>query len=218
MNYYAANITDYTFKQLDETSSESEKERFQQLCYEHPLIFVKQSHGIIFFNMNIKLDQVQYDFLYELVKNATTYQKNKGLSPIELFEALNCKHTREKSNNKNYKKETIEYDRANERMRDIKRCIKKAILDEYDRRKKNLKELIEKTKDEICENTYKSINEVGIRKISQEDKIIKYFNNEFEISEDSPYYNFEIKSVINILIINQRNKCKKYTTEFIFRN
>lgn len=200
MNYYAAKITDYTFQQLKKLSSDWEKDSFQNLCYDYPLIFVKKSHGIIFFNMDINLDQVQYDFLYELVKNATKKQKEKGLSPIKLFEALGCKHTREKSNNKNYNSENSEYNRANERMRDIKRCIKQKIYKYYN-----------------SLNESENFNQIGIYEVHQGYKTTKYFNGDFEISEDSPYYNFEIESAINLLIVNQKEKERKYTTEFIFK-
>jgi len=199
MNYYATKITDYTFKQLNNMSSFHEKDSFQNLCCNYPLIFVKKSHGIIFFNMNIDLDQVQYDFLYELVKNATKNPDEKGLSPIKLFKILGCKHTREKSNNKNYSSENTEYNRADERMRDIKRCIKKKILKQYD-----------------SIHTIDSFNKIGVYEINQGYMTKKYFNGDFEISEDSPYYNFEIESAINLLIINQKQKDKKYSTEFIF--
>ncbi len=201
MNYYASKITDYTFKQLNNLSSDWEKDSFQNLCYDFPLIFVKKSHGIIFFNMDIELDQVQYDFLYELVKNATTNSDNKGLNPIKLFKQLGCKHSREKSCNKSYNSKNMEYCRANERMRDIKRCIKQKILKHYN-----------------SLSTDKNINQIGIYEANQGYKTIKYFNGDFEISEDSPYYNFEIDSAINLLIINQKDKDKKYTTEFKFKN
>lgn len=201
MNYYATRITDYTFQQLKKLSDDYENDSFQSLCYNCPLIFVSKSHGIIFFNMDIELDQVQYDFLYELVKNATKNQEEKGLSPVKLFEMLGCKHTRAKSNNKNYNSENIEYLRADERIRDIKRCIKKAILKHYDSLQPS-----------------DNINQVGIYEVHQGYRTIKYFNGDFEISEDSPFYNFEIVSAINLLIVNQKNKDKKYTTEFIMKN
>lgn len=200
MNYYATKITDHTFKQLKQLSSDLDKDSFQSLCYNYPLIFVKKSHGIIFFNMDVELDQVQYDFLYQLVNNATKYQGNKGINPVKMFEILGCKHTKEVSNNKNYTNETIEYDRANERMRDIKRCIKQKIYKHYN-----------------TLNTYENINQIGICEVSQGYKTTKYFNGDFEISEASPYYNFEIESAVNLLIVNQKDKDKKYTTEFIFK-
>lgn len=200
MNYYATKLTDYTFQQISILSSNLEKDSFLKLCYDYPLIFVKKSHGIIFFNMKIELDQVQYDFLYELVKNATKYQENKGLSPIKLFETLGCKHTKEKSNNKNYNCENVEYNRTDERMRDIKRCIKQKIYKHYNSVK-------------VPDN----YNKVGIYELYQEYETTKYFNGDFEISEDSPYYNFEIESAIKLLIINQKAKERKYTTEFIFK-
>ncbi len=199
MNYYATKI-EYTFKQINQLSNEKDNFSFQDLRYEYPLIFVKRSHGIIFFNMNIALDQVEYDFLYELVKNSTKYQENKGLSPIKLFGQLGCRHTKEKSNNKNYTEENNEYERANERMRDIKRCIKNKILKYYDLLK-----------------TCKNYNKIGIYEVNQGSKIGKYFGGDVEISEDSPYYNFEIDSAINLLVINQKDKDKKYTTEFVFK-
>lgn len=200
MNYYASKITDHTFKQLNNLSSDWEKDSFQNLCYDFPLVFVKKSHGIIFFNMDIELDQVQYDFLYELVKNATKFQENKGLSPIKLFKMLGCKHTREKSNNKNYNNENAEYNRADERMRDIKRCIKQKIYKRFN-----------------ALNVSENFNQIGIYEEHQGYKTVKYFNGDFEISEDSPYYNFEIESVINLLIINQKRQERKYTTEFVFK-
>ena len=200
MNYYASEIKDYTFAQLKNISSEWEKDSFYNLCLECPLIFVKKSHGIIFFNLNIELDQVEYNFLYELVKNATKSSKNKGLSPIKLFKLLGCKHTKEQTSNKNYNIETEEYDRANERMRDIKRRIRANILKYY----RSLKKVA-------------NYNKLGIYEVNQDYKIAKYLNGEYEISEDSPYYNFEIESALDSLIYNQKEKNKKYTTEFTFQ-
>ena len=200
MNYYAVKITDYTFEQLEEISTEEDLRKFQYLCYEYPLIFVKKSHGIIFFNMSIDLDKVQYDFLYELVKNATMYNESKGLNPIKLFKQLGCTHSREKSRNKSYNSENMEYCRANERMRDIKRCIKQKIL-------KNYNSLQEK----------ENVSKIGLHRGYLGNKAVTFMFGDIEISEDSPYYNFEIESALDSLIYNQKEKNKKYTTEFTFQ-
>ena len=78
-------------------------------------------------------------------------------------------------------------------MRDIKRCIKQKIYKRFN-----------------ALNVSENFNQIGIYEEHQGYKTVKYFNGDFEISEDSPYYNFEIESVINLLIINQKRQERKY--------
>lgn len=183
-------------------------EKFNELCYDYPLIFVEQEHSIIFFNIEVKLDQIQYSFLYELVEDATQNDTNKGLSPTELFKKVRCIHTKEKSCNS----QLTDYDRDDERMRDIKRRIKLAI-------KKTHQDLIKKSSINIdgilCEPNCSKV--IGISETTHHGIIEKYFIGDIKVNEESPYYNFEIDSAIKLLIINQRNKDKKYTTEFKFK-
>jgi len=196
MDYFATTIGDFSFKQIDKMTDESDLLQFEQLRFDYPLIFVRKEHSIIFFDMRIILDQIQYDFLYQLVKNATMQKEQKGLSPTELFKIIKCRHTREKSRNE----KLTEYDRANERIRDIKRRIRDEI-------KKHYKKLIPQD----------NLNQLGIYEVKTNYGSDKYFNGSILIDSNSPYYYFDIDTAIDLLIINQRDKNKKYTTEFVFK-
>lgn len=195
MDYIATEMVGFTFNQLQKFTQEDIK-LYERYKYNYPLIFVKDETSIIFFNMLIPLDRVQYDFLYQLVKNATVKKDKKGLSALKLFNLLQCKHRREKSVNPLLD----ENDRADIRIRHIKSDIKKIILQTY---KSKEKELV-KTQNCIA-------NPIGISLINN-----KQYFYDIEIENISPYYYFEINSAIKFLVINQNDKDKKYSTRFIF--
>lgn len=195
MDYIATEMVGFTFNQLQKFTQEDIK-LYERYKYNYPLIFVKDETSIIFFNMLIPLDRVQYDFLYQLVKNATVKKDKKGLSALKLFNLLQCKHRREKSVNPLLD----ENDRADIRIRHIKSDIKKIILQTY---KSKEKELV-KTQNSIA-------NPIGISLINN-----KQYFYDIEIENTSPYYYFEINSAIKFLVINQKDKDKKYSTRFIF--
>jgi len=198
MDYQATEISNLTFSQIDSITDEIELLSLKNMIYYHPLIFVKKEHSIIFFNFRVILDQIHYDVLFELVRNATKMNQEKGLSALELFKLAKCKHTKEISRNN-----LTEEQRADERIRDIKRKIKNTVKKSY----------IE------IENKYKTVKNtscIGITTINVKFGQKKIFCEDLEIDENSPYYNFEIESALNSLIINQRDKLKKYSTEFHF--
>lgn len=194
MKYYAYLEKEKTINQLKRIP-----EQFSSLIYNYPLVFIEKTNSVIFFNLYIKLDQVQYNVLYYLVENTTREQENKGLSATELFQLAKCRHTRLTSWNKNL----TEADRADERIRDIKRRIKNKIISEY------------KSRGDIelhnC-NQLLIYNEMDIN-----GKMNYYLNGDILVKEDSLYYDFEINSAIKSLIYNQKDKNKKYTTEFSFK-
>lgn len=198
MNYYATEI-DYSFKQIDSITDEIQLLTLTNIKYNNPLVFVTKSHSIIFFNLKVELDQTCYDTLYHLVKNATEKREDKGLSALELFKLVGCKHTKEKSCNN-----LTEEERADERIRDIKRRIKKTIKDKFNKMNNLCKDI---------NNT----NCINITKINEKYGQKQIFCEDIEIDIDSPYYNFEINTVVDSLIINQKNKEKKYSTDFIFK-
>ena len=195
MDYIATEMVGFTFNQLQKFTQEDIK-LYERYKYNYPLIFVKDETSIIFFNMLIPLDRVQYDFLYQLVKNATVKKDKKGLSALKLFNLLQCKHRREKSVNPLLD----ENDRADIRIRHIKSDIKKIILQTYKSKEKELA----KTQNCIA-------NPIGISLINN-----KQYFYDIEIENISPYYYFEINSAIKFLVINQNDKDKKYSTRFIF--
>lgn len=192
MIYKATVIDGYTFKQIDNMSSD-DNFRFEQICYDYPLIFIPNGSAIIYFNFRVNLDRMHYTLLYHLVKNATEMRDDKGISALGLFKLLGCRHTKEKS-----KQNLTEEQRANERIKDIKRRIRETV-------KKAYISLEEK-------NDSSSLYANGI--VILDDK--KFFNGDIEIETSSPYYNFEIDSAIDLLIVNQANPNKKYTTFFTF--
>ena len=185
----------FTFNQLQKFTQEDIK-LYERYKYNYPLIFVKDETSIIFFNMLIHLDRMQYNFLYQLVKNATVKKDKKGLSALKLFNLLQCKHRREKSVNPLLD----ENDRADISIRHIKSDIKKIILQTYKSKEKELA----KTQNCIA-------NPIGISLINN-----KQYFYDIEIENISPYYYFEINSAIKFLVINQNDKDKKYSTRFIF--
>ena len=241
MKYLAKELTDFTVEQVD-TLGEIKREDFERTKYEYPLIFLKQSYSIIFFNMVVKLNPMQYGLLYLLVKNATTDFNKKGISPVKLFELLECRHTRKKSNNANYNIENEEYLRADERIRTIKKCVIKAIKSKYakleeDFKKEKEQEIIKNN--EFVENFENMINdelnktskilrsnEEQLIKVSPLDiyecgsgfKIDKFFGNSLDVPilDNNPYYYFEITSALKHLIYNQKDKDYKYSTDFTF--
>ena len=196
MHYKATIIKNLTLKQLDKIRTTHGITGYSQLRYEYPLIFVEQEHEIIFFNMKIALDKVQYRLLFELVKNATMESHNKGLSAIKLFNILECRHTKAET-----KQNLTEEQRADERIRDIKRRIKNEINSTYDKLRNN------------SENQAYYFP-LGLRDIHQDGNI--YFEGEFIIDENSPFNYFEIKSAIKSLFVNNKNKDFKYSTNYIF--
>ncbi len=133
MDYIATEMVGFTFNQLQKFTQEDIK-LYERYKYNYPLIFVKDETSIIFFNMLIPLDRVQYDFLYQLVKNATVKKDKKGLSALKLFNLLQCKHRREKSVNPLLD----ENDRADIRIRHIKSDIKKLFCKHINPKKKSL--------------------------------------------------------------------------------
>lgn len=195
MDYRATKMVGFTFNQLQKFTQEDIK-LYERYKYNYPLIFVKDETSIIFFNMLIHLDRMQYNFLYQLVKNATVKKDKKGLSALKLFNLLQCKHRREKSVNPLLD----ENDRADIRIRHIKSDIKKIILQTYKSKEKELA----KTQNCIA-------NPIGISLINN-----KQYFYDIEIENISPYYYFEINSAIKFLVINQNDKDKKYSTRFIF--
>lgn len=194
MIYNATIIDGYTFKQIDNMSSE-DYFKFEQTCYDYPLIFIPEESAIIFFSFRVKLDKIQYDLLYYLVDNATKMRNQKGLDALKLFELLNCKHTKEES-----KQGLTAEKRADERIKSIKSKIKSTIKSTYVKLEHGL----------IKTNSIFNANCIAI--VNNQ----KLFYGSFEIENTSPYYNFEIDSAIDLLIINQRNPNKKYTTKFSF--
>lgn len=195
MDYRATKMVGFTFNQLQKFTQEDIK-LYERYKYNYPLIFVKDETSIIFFNMLIHLDRMQYNFLYQLVKNATVKKDKKGLSALKLFNLLQCKHRREKSVNPLLD----ENDRADISIRHIKSDIKKIILQTYKSKEKELA----KTQNCIA-------NPIGISLINN-----KQYFYDIEIENISPYYYFEINSAIKFLVINQNDKDKKYSTRFIF--
>lgn len=195
MDYRATKMVGFTFNQLQKFTQEDIK-LYERYKYNYPLIFVKDETSIIFFNMLIHLDRMEYNFLYQLVKNATVKKDKKGLSALKLFNLLQCKHRREKSVNPLLD----ENDRADIRIRHIKSDIKKIILQTYKSKEKELA----KTQNCIA-------NPIGISLINN-----KQYFYDIEIENISPYYYFEINSAIKFLVINQNDKDKKYSTRFIF--
>lgn len=191
MIYKAAILDGYTFKQIDNMSSEDDF-RFEQFCYDYPLIFIPNEPAIIYFNFRVNLDRMHYNLLYYLVENATEKKDDKGISALCLFKLLGCKHTKEKS-----KHNLTEEQRANERIKDIKRRIRESVKKAYISLEKEL--------------VSSCFNANGISVLGNK----KFFRGSFEIEETSPYNNFEIDSAIDLLIINQTNPDKKYTTFFI---
>ena len=215
MDYFATTITQFSFKQIDKMTDKTDLFYFEQLSFDYPLIFVKREHAIIFFNIRVILDQIQYDFLYQLVRNATKKKEQKGLSSIELFQLAKCRHTREVSRNKNLS----ECDRADERIRDIKRRIKSAIKEQYKKLKNEHEEKIKKYEGSGFEglDNLKYFTPIGIYEPNTTNENKKYFNGSIEIGSDSPYYYFNIDTAIDLLITRQRDKDKKHTTEFTFK-
>lgn len=192
MIYKATVIDGYTFKQIDNMSSD-DNFRFEQICYDYPLIFIPNEPAIIYFNFRVNLDRMHYNLLYYLVQNATEKKNDKGISALCLFKHLGCKHTREKS-----RQNLTEEQRANERIKDLKRRIREAVKKAYTSLEQKL--------------VSSSFNANGITVLENK----KFFNGSFEIEDSSPYYNFEIDSAIDLLIVNQSNPNKKYTTFFAF--
>lgn len=215
MDYFATTITQFSFKQIDKMTDKTDLFYFEQLCFDYPLIFVKREHAIIFFNIRVILDQIQYDFLYQLVRNATKEKEQKGLSSIELFQLAKCRHTREESRNKNLS----EYDRADERIRDIKRRIKSDIKEQYKKLKNEHEKKIKKYEGFGFDglDNLKCFTPIGIYESNTTNDNKKYFNGSIEIGSDSPYYYFNIDTAIDLLITRQRDKDKKHTTEFTFK-
>ena len=195
MKYLATVIKDRNFNQIDDNRY---YDSLENLCYNYQLIFVSKEHAIIFFNFRVMLDQLEYDVLYNLGSNATSLKEEKGLSALKLFKLAKCKHTREKSRNSSLTEE----DRADERIRDIKRRIKKDILKTYNELKDT--------------NELSKIGIYSVQKSYPQQREL-YFNGSILVDENSPYNDFEINSAIKSLIYNQKDKNKKYTTVFSFK-
>ena len=106
------------------------------------------------------------------------------------------KHTKAET-----KQNLTEEQRADERIRDIKRRIKNEINSTYD-----------KLQNDSKNQAY--YFPLGLRDINQDGNI--YFEGEFIIDENSPFYYFEIKSAIKALFVNNKNKDFKYSTNYIF--
>lgn len=234
MIYKAAEISDYTFEQL-----QLHNDCIYEM-YNYPLIFLKLDTAIIFYAMFIKLRQIEYDFLYELVKNVSDKNCSLGLTPIELFEKLQCRHTRKKTkdNEEKYNNDTKYRHQLNdERVRDIKRDIIRAIKCKYsemstevaDNAKRNKESKFNKLQQEYKNNDNNLVNDLLEQEYRNELALPYFINNrreaifnkhryffgEIEIDSNSPYYYFNIETAIKTLIAKQgRGLHKKYTTEF----
>lgn len=245
MNYYATEIKDLSLKELNKINDESDFDSFEQLRLSYPLIFIEEGNSIIFFNIQVKLDKIRYDFLYHLVQNATELKGQKGLSPTDLYGYLGCKRIKNK-------RELSECELANERMRSIKQKIKNKIKKEYEEFKKQqakkIKEveaynkspemqlkkiedsvflneeekekIISKLKSGKCEykievNSFKKNNPTGVWEVKSDYGREKYFGSGIPIDSDSPY-SFPFDLDTELERLII-NKSKKYTTEFIFK-
>lgn len=236
MPYVAKVINSVNFSQVDNFDDERDALAFNQMKADYPLLFIAKEHSIVFYNMRIKLNNKQYEILFQLVKNATENGNNKGLSAMALFNSAHCKHNRENSVTDKTPEE-----RADERIRDYKRQIKKAIITEYkkleiDFNNKNKQEITEfnnkikqfaerAEQNKDCINyklppisyVSKVINPIGIHKYLFKESV-EYFLENILLNESSPYIFFDINSAFESLFYNTQNKEKKYTTEFVFKD
>ena len=232
MTFFAKIINTVNFAQLDNFDNEYDALNFNQIKADYPLLFIAKEHSIVFYNMRIRLNNKQYEILFQLVRNATENGNSKGLSAFDLFKAANCKHNRENS----VTDKTTEQ-RADERIRDYKRQIKKAIYDKYKQleedfnKKKQLE--IEEANNQIklfeqkencinCKlprtnNDIQEIRPIGVSKFTNKD-YAQYFLENVTLSESSPYICFDIDSAFKSLFYNNQNNEKKYTTDFVFKD